>query len=48
MGMSELLSFREEGTNSGEMDLFCSALTRLAIFVATTFSDLLTKVSLRL
>ncbi len=40
MGMSESLSFREGGTNFGEIDFFCSALTHLAILVAATFNDL--------
>ncbi len=38
--MSESLSFRKRGTNSGEMSFLYSTLTRLAIFIAATFNDL--------
>ncbi len=41
MDIFKLLSFREEETNSGEIDFLCSALARLAILVAATFNNLL-------
>ncbi len=40
LDMSKLLSFCEEETNSGEINLFYSALTHLAVFVAVTFNNL--------
>ena len=38
--MSESLSFYEEGSNSREIDFFCSAFICLAILIAATFNDL--------
>ncbi len=40
MNIFKLFLFHKGGTNSGEMDFFCSTFTRLTILVATTFNDL--------
>ncbi len=40
IGIFELLLFRERGTNSGENDFLCSALTYLVVLIATTFNNL--------
>lgn len=41
--MFETLLIHKRGTNSGKLDFFCSALTRLAILIVATFSDLFDK-----